>query len=900
MKKIIILGLMLVLCLGLVNADTISFTGDSPVNDSFTDSFVVNTSVSTTEHSMGFLEVNKDLVLWYDGTLNASGHPIDKSSYSFESFIDTPTIYTSTDAVFGQSIYSNVSDYSEINVNTISNDNGSKLYPEEGDMTYSFWIKTDNSTSTAQSIIRTTAALEHDDVLEVRLLPSGNLRVHMSAETGNFYEDYTTDLANNVWNHIGIVYGGASSNTVKVHVNGIKLTPEIDIPEGTNLTYGRFKMFHSDNKYDGLLDEMVIIKRALNPEEILALKNITANGLNTNLTDTVSSGGETTYSAYLKKNDTSYITETRNFIYDEGISINSPTEIQNNNLFLNISLSLGDTCYATFDGNNISLIKDGSTFYNTYDISSYENGKYSVFYECSTEQGSTTNISTDFYISDHNIYFVDKNNPSCTDAGTGKYNYPFCSIDSALNEVENPGEEVVIMYGNYNTVIDTNELSVHGTSENPIILRGESNNKRTIINGSEQGSGDVISASSRDYVIFRYFRIVEAPNDAMNIHGDENISGYNPKGVLFENITAYQNGRLGENVSLGPAGDSISFHEYSSGGGSNLRLIEGYKSGITDVHGTKTNYTNLYIEGAEDYGIWFYVLSESKYDFDEAYHYVENAVINNTPQCILVESPSDFKNLWCEDNGLGKHANRSQIEITHSKTTIENLLVTNTPVTEDSIYVHDNGELEVTNGLIDGNVTIDTGGRLKIINTTHGPLDVKNGSYEKKWYFKLSVKDNEGNYLDNVDVVIRDNEGGTTYISDNLDQTKTYILPSDYINETDTRTTNYSVSLSYMGEEETYDLGYMIESEETEISIVIPESTKSCQSIGDTVQDSFGIGVIAILVLAAALVVTAITGAFGGNFDYKSIYMTVSVLIVSSLLYIIGVILFAKIQGVLC
>ena len=41
-------------------------------------------------------------------------------------------------------------------------------------------------------------------------------------------------------------------------------------------------------------------------------------------------------------------------------------------------------------------------------------------------------------------------------------------------------------------------------------------------------------------------------------------------------------------------------------------------------------------------------------------------------------------------------------------------------------------------------------------------------------------------------------------------------------------------------------------------------------------------------------------GAFGGGFDYKTIYVTISMIVVSSILFIVGVIVFAKIQGALC
>jgi len=84
------------------------------------------------------------------------------------------------------------------------------------------------------------------------------------------------------------------------------------------------------------------------------------------------------------------------------------------------------------------------------------------------------------------------------------------------------------------------------------------------------------------------------------------------------------------------------------------------------------------------------------------------------------------------------------------------------------------------------------------------------------------------------------------------------------------------------------------------LNFTTSQPDNQCETITSAVFDSFDIGVIALLVLTATLVIAALSGAFGGSMDIKSISVSISVIIVIALLYFIGVVIISKISGNLC
>jgi len=795
MKQKLIILLMILLLTSFVSAAPISFTGDTPVEDSTSSTFIVNTTIGESSDSFSFVNIDNDVSLWLTGESNA-GVPVDNSGYNY-----TFTQYNGGAVTTSEGRFDDALNFSDTTNNrfliTNTSDDFDRLLPGTGSYTWSAWIKSSDDVS---QDFMDTASIDSSRML-MRLKTGGNLQVYMYSNVLCSVTYAGSDLYNGEWNHMVVVLD-RDDDYLKLYVNGVKNYYNLDMSPCQDFSDAFTSIMFSTltNHFNGSIDEWMMFKRALNQNEILSLYNASSHGLNNDYTDTAQTLGEIEFTATNIENDTSYDSVSRNFTFSNVITtLISPLEntMVVDELVVNVSSVENASCYAVFEGETLPMTNDSSGYFTaTKDISLLDDGNYNVFINCSVDNlFETENIT--FIKSDHLIYYVDKENSVCSDYYTAlqstNINTPFCTISKGLQSVASPGDEVKILDGIYNTTgIHSVYIPIHGTAEKPIIISGESNTVRTILDGSNH-TDNMIAADYRDYVTYRYFNLTQAYNDGMNVHGDTDIAGYNVKGIVFENITAYKNGRNGEGVYVNAAGDGVSFHEYTSGVGRHLDLIQNYKAGITDIGGTRTNYSDLYVEGAQDLGIWLIMLTAS-YGHDYAYHYLENVVVENSPSCLFADVTTDFVNLRCTNNGLGLFKNNSQIEIAYKPTTVDGLVIENTPVSQDAVYVHTNGTFEAINGVIDGNITVDTGGNVSFINVSTGPITVIDGELTKQWIYEILPVNEYGYPVDAV-ITITDNSsieqikvGDVYYLTelenvDGTETTYTYTIEAEYDGE---------------------------------------------------------------------------------------------------------------------
>ena len=81
----------------------------------------------------------------------------------------------------------------------------------------------------------------------------------------------------------------------------------------------------------------------------------------------------------------------------------------------------------------------------------------------------------------------------------------------------------------------------------------------------------------------------------------------------------------------------------------------------------------------------------------------------------------------------------------------------------------------------------------------------------------------------------------------------------------------------------------------------IPAEVRTCNTISEQIYESFNIGIIALIVFAAALIVGILMTAFGGaGFDGKTLLASISLVTLSAIMFIIGVIVYGIISGSIC
>jgi hypothetical protein len=457
-------------------------------------------------------------------------------------------------------------------------------------------------------------------------------------------------------------------------------------------------------------------------------------------------------------------------------------------ILLNLTTSSNSSCNFSLDEGitNFSMnTDDNSTFY--YNLTLLPQTNYSLNYYCSSLSGEI-NSSLFFHGVDHLTLYVDKDSSLCSDSFSRdkitNENTPACSINTGLSLINEPGDELVIKYGNYDDDIDTTLTGVNGTSLNPIIIRGESNALKTFLNGSLSVGTNGIDPSGNAWYIFRYFHIFNFSNDAMNVHGVSD-------GIVFENITADLNGYSQTSAS----GDGISFHEYSSGYSRYINVTNGYKSLIVDIANSTTNYTNVYGRNNRLYGIFFYGtgVGEGSIPNDLSLHYIWNATIEDSPSCFWSEVESHVENLICNNiSGKGVYfANRNNSLKYFNISTTDGLSI---KILNASNYL-----IDISDGQFNQNLSIINSSNVILTNVSYNISLEDIDSYSsltRKWHYQAYVNYLDGSPVSGASVNIYDSTGNklVTLNTNSSGYTSVYDIV-DYIYSNGTREYNSVYSL---------------------------------------------------------------------------------------------------------
>jgi parallel beta-helix repeat protein len=89
-------------------------------------------------------------------------------------------------------------------------------------------------------------------------------------------------------------------------------------------------------------------------------------------------------------------------------------------------------------------------------------------------------------------YYVDNENPLCTDTGPGTQATPYCTISAALDDHAGPGTTIIVLPGIYPEEV---RVPGSGTSPNPLIIRGlGSVDEPVVVDGSDDFSNPALWA----------------------------------------------------------------------------------------------------------------------------------------------------------------------------------------------------------------------------------------------------------------------------------------------------------------------------------------------------------------------------------------------------------------------
>ncbi|MBT4166125.1 LamG domain-containing protein [archaeon] len=657
-----------------------------------------------------------------------------------------------------------------------------------GNYTLSMWFKSNNSAAISGNLLQTIGA-SYPNVYNT----AGKVSLKLGSQ--NWVTSSTTTLYSDLkWHHLVVYVHSDGAGSSDLYVDGV--LDEGDVDTTSEVSWGSGG-FYIGNNFNGTIDDIMIFNRSLSIQEVQGLyANESTKYLYTNLTGAV---GNHTYGAYVQNTSANVnVTLNRNItiLIDSTnplVTINSPYHTRNysNNVSFNISLNEAGYCeYSLNSGiTNYTMITSDNKYFNATNTS-IANGDYTLSVYCNDTIGNNNyTVSSDFTMYDHLIYYVDNSSAGCSNDYDKNYasnpTTPYCNISSAIDNVAR-GDEIVVKYveGGYceRILIDINNAQGNATS--PIIIRGEADDNRTILNGTCASNGDLIQVGGADFYTYRYFEIRDVVGgDAINVNHNGGNQALN---VTFENITI-------SNIGSGGQFDGVSFHSNCTGVGRWLNITNVSKINIVDIDGSNTNYYDIYLEGGGDDaggnepGILFTT------DLDRANHEIYRAIINNSYGCLWTRTNTTVNDLSCINNL------DDQISILDDYVTITNFNVSGTPAANLAINISEADEAILINGKFDRNLTILNNSNVIFTNVSYN-MDLESvdnsSNLTRNWYLDVSSN------LVGVNITLTNSTGGVFYsnITNSSFNVPRQILLS-YINVVGTQTyySNYTISATKSG-----------------------------------------------------------------------------------------------------
>ncbi len=784
-KKLLIvmffIGVFFVFGMGSVSALEINFTNPTPADGISNHSFIVNTTNDAILNSYSFLDINSTSLFWLNFDSISGGTTFVDYFQRYNGTIGGGTNITEGNFK-NASIFDGNAD--TINLGDVDELDGASEF------TISYWVKPSQWIDTNVGIMYKSNTF-YMRLTDTAPIDSYKIFLRPYGLSGTSYS--TSGWWNcNQWHHIVLT---KSTSQMYIYVDGVldsgfpqTATGSLD-STSSSLILGDAT---STADFNGSMDDILVLSRYLSQDEINSIYNSTVNKYTHDFTSYASPGDSVNYTAYiLDSSGSSNSTEQRTFTYDKAIdSILSPVYPNRqilNPVNLTISTNFNASCEWSNDSGIINYSMDTiDNRIHNYTIVLPEINNMINFY-CNDSTDNVTN-QISFNVSDHLTYYVDNSSATCSDSYDKNYatseDTPFCNINSgALSSGVSAGDEIVIKYmggAGYCEGISVSALGIDGTFSDPIIIRGENDSSRTYLNGTCAEGTNAFSFTGEDYWTIKYFEIYNFSNDGGNVHAS---GSDNSLGIKFENLTINTMGW----VDSGAPGDGISFHENCTGKSSWINMTNGLKGGVIDVSGANTNYSNMFINNFENYGIGF-----SGSNVNGEIHYIWAADVRNSGNCLDTTDDVVITNLTCVNNTQDLNGEIYVIGGTTNITRFNVSLSGNQP----SINVV-SAIGNFMNGYIDSNISLSSSGNATLTNVTYGgsteEIVLSGSTLTRKFYLDASSS------VANTNITIINSSGEIIY--SNLTTAIPQQTLLSYINNGGTTTyySNYTITASADG-----------------------------------------------------------------------------------------------------
>jgi len=835
--------------------DSVSITSTNPLTNS-TNEDLLGTVVSSDADSDNITEIYN----WYkDGVLERTTliengllayYPLDYDGYDYHGDNDNNSFYynTFTNSASGQKSGSlELDGYGGyLRVATT----GDTLSSLTGNKTISAWVKT-SDTKTYQGVVAMYGMTGQS--YQFNVIGGNSFRFTVSRGSNSDWRCFSHDLTLGAWNHIVVTYDDsdtAGTNT-RMYANGVDITSSCSIAGTTpyidrsGVVIGRGS--GNVQSFNGSIDEVLIYDRYLSSEEVSKLYRGQFELLEIDSSDTVT-GEEWILGTKVSDNvsTSSETNSSKNIVFQRDISTNKGL------IYLNGTFngSSGSELYYSINGEEFQNLEiNGDEFSKellldpgTYDIE--------VYYEL--DPNSKTVINT-FHVGDV-IVVIGQSNARLSYSTLSSYYTPESPHHLTYTRVD-AYDGFVWNYGS--------TFSVGGYSNQwyPLIdqISKENNMPVMMISGVIGGSSIYTWDESSD-------------NGLGGLLDQLDNLTYNREvyGIIY-----YQ----GENN----AADSSYYSAlYSAVDEWNDEINS--ESGINIIGQTWDNHILNYYPMEADIRIWSD--SQSRGVRMGSYVYDMNTTdLGGTVHFLEISNEGwPFVNRW-QQMGLYQFYNIGQPEI--PKLT--------------GVYQYNSTTVDM---VYDRDIVI------KDFKGTTGSFAYGLDLYNDTGVWTRTPKYNTQDVTDTN--IINGNTvryNFNTDISDSIEYS--YCIRTQCVNKTIVRS-SVGVVPELFPPIQTYS--EELNSPEQYICELQPGKTfiggkcvdgtnkiQACHSISKTVYDSFNLGVVAILVLIAALIIGVLTMGFGGgNLDMASITATITIVILSAVMFIVGIIVYAKVSGALC
>ncbi|MBR9704392.1 hypothetical protein GOV12_03200 [Candidatus Pacearchaeota archaeon] len=262
---------------------SVNFVPPTPDDDSsqYEDNIYVNITTSDEDDHYAFTDFDRDVVLWMRmDDINASGDPQDRSSYSNNGTAEGDAVQVE-DGKFEEGFsFDGIDDSLDLG-------SDSSLNIGDNSWTVSFWINARDSTGSWDRAFYMGGSSAENAGYDCEFGTS-IWRCYMSDGSSLINAHYGTETnLKGKWQHIVMVLD-RTNERILGYLNGSLVSNNSAVGFGTVtsndfLSIGNNNALSSD--FNGTLDEFIILKRALNSNEILALYNASANQYYNNFTD---------------------------------------------------------------------------------------------------------------------------------------------------------------------------------------------------------------------------------------------------------------------------------------------------------------------------------------------------------------------------------------------------------------------------------------------------------------------------------------------------------------------------------------------------------------------------------------------------------------------------------------